>query len=72
MQIFPCAMGVAHAEFLMRLVARTPDGARTLALVPGDDKSTIAFLTDGKIEPVGTTGSIVRDADDMGIWRKSG
>ncbi|QZD93047.1 acetyl-CoA acetyltransferase [Qipengyuania xiapuensis] len=54
------------------VVARTPDGARTLALVPGDDESTIAFLTDGKIEPVGTTGSIVRDADDMGIWQKSG
>ncbi|UOR15169.1 acetyl-CoA acetyltransferase [Qipengyuania aquimaris] len=54
------------------VVARTPDGARTLALVPGDDASTIAFLTDGKIEPVGTTGSIVRDADDMGIWQKSG
>ena len=54
------------------VVARTPDGARTLALVPGDDASTIAFLTDGKIEPVGTTGSIVRDGDDMGIWQKSG
>lgn len=50
------------------VVARTPDGARTLAKVPGDDADMIAFLTDGVAEPVGTTGEIVPLGDDM-VWR---
>lgn len=40
------------------IVARTADGARTLAEVPGDDGDTIAFFTDGRVEPVGTQGRI--------------
>lgn len=51
------------------IVARTPAGQRTLAKVPGDDATTIAFLTDGLSEPVGVAGKIVRHAADM-IWRR--
>ena len=52
------------------VVARTPDGDRTLALVPGDDAATIAFLTDGAVEPVGTRGELVADGD-MKVWRRA-
>jgi acetyl-CoA C-acetyltransferase len=50
------------------IVARTPTGQRTLAKVPGEDSKTIAFLTDGNVEPVGTAGIIVRQGDDA-IWQ---
>lgn len=50
------------------VVARTPDGRRTLAKVPGEDAATIAFLTDGLAEPVGAQGDIVARGDDM-IWK---
>lgn len=48
------------------VVARTPQGARTLAHVEVADTAMVAFLTDGKIEPVGTTGAIV----DVGEGRR--
>lgn len=51
------------------VVARTPQGARTLALVPGTDTSALAFLTDGRQEPVGTAGLIRRDEEGMGLWQ---
>lgn len=38
------------------IVARNPAGARFLAHVSGDDAATIAFLTDGLAEPVGSAG----------------
>lgn len=50
------------------VVATTPEGARTLAIVPATEEATIAFLTDGKAEPVGTAGTISRE-DDLGIWK---
>lgn len=50
------------------IVARTPAGARTLALVPPEDTAMIAFLTDGAAEPVGQAGLITRDEDGMAIW----
>lgn len=50
------------------VVARTPDGARTLAAVAGDETATIAFLTDGQCEPVGTPGDIVADGSDLRKW----
>lgn len=53
------------------IMARTPDNARTLARVPGDDSAGIAFLTDGRAEPVGSAGTIVRDADGEQLWRPS-
>lgn len=38
------------------VVARNAAGARLLAAVAGEDATTIAFLTDGAAEPVGTRG----------------
>ncbi|MCK9541759.1 MAG: acetyl-CoA acetyltransferase [Novosphingobium sp.] len=52
------------------IVARTADGRRTLAKVPAADAAGIGFLTDGAAEPVGTDGTIVRDADGDQIWRR--
>ncbi len=54
------------------IVARTPAGARTLAMVRGSDAETIAFLTDGNAEPVGSTGSIAADAQGLMIWSRFG
>ncbi|MET0371509.1 MAG: acetyl-CoA acetyltransferase [Sphingobium sp.] len=50
------------------VVARTPDGGRTLARVAGSDAAGIAFLTDGAVEPVGSTGTIARDAEGFQNW----
>jgi acetyl-CoA C-acetyltransferase len=52
------------------VVARTPDGTRTLASVAADDGTTIAFLTNGKREPVGTEGTVVREGDALAVWRR--
>lgn len=52
------------------IVARLPDGNRTLAHVPGADAATIAFLTDGTAEPVGTKGEVVAGGEMM-VWRRS-
>lgn len=40
------------------VVGRTPGGSRTLAHVDVSDAAMLAFLTDGKAEPVGTSGTI--------------
>ena len=50
------------------VVARGPTGARFLATVPGDDTATIAFLTDGAVEPVGTAGEARPHADGLMRW----
>ena len=54
------------------IVARSPQGARTLAIVPAADSGTIALLTGGDVEPVGMAGSIRRAAEGewegMGVW----
>jgi acetyl-CoA C-acetyltransferase len=50
------------------IVAKTPDGGRTLAKVPATDSAGIAFLTDGHAEPVGRSGEIRIDADGDQIW----
>ena len=47
------------------VVARLPDGNRTLAHVPGEET---AFLTDGASEPVGTKGEVLASGD-MKVWR---
>lgn len=52
------------------VVARTPTGARTLASVPAEEDETIGFLTDGRHEPVGTTGTVAREGEDLAIWRR--
>ena len=51
------------------VVARTPEGARTLAAVPAGDAATFAFLTDGKREPVGMAGRIEAAAAPDGLRR---
>ncbi|WJY17819.1 acetyl-CoA acetyltransferase [Alteriqipengyuania flavescens] len=50
------------------VVALTPDGARTLAIVPADDGATIAALTDGRTEPVGRPGRISREGGALSQW----
>lgn len=50
------------------IVARTPEGSRTLAMVPASDRNTISLLTDGIAEPVGSTGNVVAGDDGIMIW----
>lgn len=51
------------------VVARTPAGERFLAQVGADDAATIAFLTDGRAEPVGGSGQAVAGGDGLTLWR---
>ncbi len=53
------------------IIARTPDNARVLARVDAGDEAMIAFLTDGKAEPVSATGQTIRGADGLIHWRQS-
>jgi acetyl-CoA C-acetyltransferase len=53
------------------VVALTPDSARFLAHVPGDDAEAIAFLTDGRVEPVGMLGDAVAGDDGLTYWRRT-
>ena len=53
------------------VVALTPEGKRTLASVPASDGGTIEFLTDGKRDPVGTSGTITRDGDELAVWNRA-
>ena len=50
------------------VVARTPEGQRTLAHVNVSDAAMLAFLTDGTREPVGTEGQVVQLEEGYG-WR---
>lgn len=51
------------------IIARTPGGDRTLAKVPGENTREIAFLTDGRSEPIAHTGRIVLNDAREQIWR---
>ena len=51
------------------VLARTPDGRRAIARIPGEDEALIAFLTSGAQEPVGTAGTVVREGD-FGRWSR--
>lgn len=51
------------------VVARAPNGARFVALVPGADAAGIEFLTSGAVEPVGTAGVAVRQGD-IAVWTR--
>jgi acetyl-CoA C-acetyltransferase len=53
------------------VVALTPRGHRTLAHVDVADTAMVAFLTDGRAEPVGTGGTITVDSDGRRIWSHS-
>jgi acetyl-CoA C-acetyltransferase len=52
------------------IVGRGPDGQRFLAKVPASDAAGIAFLTDGRLEPVGARGEAVAGDDADFIWRR--
>jgi acetyl-CoA C-acetyltransferase len=54
------------------VVGRTAAGTRFLARVPAEDRATIAFLTDGQLEPVGTTGEAVAGPEGLRVWRHFG
>ena len=53
------------------VVARTPDGARTLAHVDVSDSAVVAFLTDGAVEPVGSAGTIAGRGSDGRFWNRA-
>ena len=53
------------------VVARTPAGARTLAHVDVTDTALLAFLTEGKTEPVGTFGTIQPRGDLGRFWTRA-
>jgi acetyl-CoA C-acetyltransferase len=49
------------------VLSRGPGGERIIARVEGDDVRSLAFLTDGTVEPVGKLGHNRRSADAM-VW----
>ncbi len=51
------------------IVARTPQDARTLALVPAKDTAMLELITGGAIEPVGMPGTVARGEDGLAYWR---
>jgi acetyl-CoA C-acetyltransferase len=51
------------------VVGRSPAGERFLARVGADDDAIIAFLTDGRAEPVGEAGKAVAGGDGLTLWR---
>ena len=51
------------------VVARTPDGKRTLCHIEVEDAAMLAFLMDGKAEPVGTAGRIVPEGERR-FWQR--
>ena len=53
------------------IVARTPAGQRTLAAVLPGDEAMIAFLTDGREEPVGSAGVIAPGEGELREWRSA-
>ena len=52
------------------IVARTPTGSRTLASVPAEDSAMIAFLTEGRDEPVGSSGTVTREGEALALWTR--
>lgn len=53
------------------VVARTPDGARTLAHVDSADAGVVDFLTSGTAEPVGRSGVIVDAGAGQRVWTQA-
>lgn len=51
------------------IVGKTPDGQRFLAHAPREDSELIAFLTEGRREPVGSAGKVTTDAEGVNHWR---
>ena len=53
------------------IIGRAPNEARFIAKVPVDDAATIAWLTSGEQEPVGTRGLAIKGADGDTCWVRS-
>ena len=53
------------------IVARTPAGERFLARILPDDDATLALLTSGAKEAVGTAGWAIEDDEGYVTWRSS-
>jgi acetyl-CoA C-acetyltransferase len=53
------------------VIARAATGARFIAKVPAEDAATIAWLTSGEQEPVGTHGMAIGGADGDTRWIRS-
>ncbi|MBV1686171.1 acetyl-CoA acetyltransferase [Novosphingobium sp. G106] len=49
------------------VLSRGPNGERVIAKVEGEDANSLAFLTDGSVEPVGKMGRNRRSGDSL-IW----
>jgi acetyl-CoA C-acetyltransferase len=52
------------------VVGRAPAGERFLAKIAAEDQASIAFLTDGGAQPVGTMGQAVPGPDGLRLWRR--
>ena len=52
------------------VLARTPQGARVLARVPGQDVATLDFLVNGLQEPVGHSGQITGGEQGLLHWQR--
>ena len=57
------------APRLGTVVARTPDGARTLGAVMPEEETTIAWLVDGTTEKVGARGNVVSATEEQALRR---
>jgi acetyl-CoA C-acetyltransferase len=53
------------------VVGRNAQGERFLAKVPASDEAGIAFLSDGKAEPIGTRGKAVAGPDGDALWKRA-
>ncbi len=53
------------------VIGRTPAGARVLAHVPATSEATLAFLTGGSVEPVGSGGTTSLGSDGRLHWTAS-
>ncbi|MBV1918372.1 MAG: acetyl-CoA acetyltransferase [Sphingomonadaceae bacterium] len=51
------------------IFALTPQGTRVVSKVEGEDLDMMAFLTDGTVEPVGTSGRTERVGETL-FWRR--
>jgi acetyl-CoA C-acetyltransferase len=50
------------------VVGKTPAGERFLAKIPATEENAIAYLTDGKAEPVGASGFAFTSGNET-HWR---
>ena len=51
------------------VIARTPDGKRTLCHIDVADPAMLAFFMDGVVEPVGTSGTIAVEGEQR-VWAR--